>query len=171
MNFPSIIRQERWRAGVLVTLVLANLAFWGGHFATIKSHNASLISTGVVFSPNGMPLNFTDKLLLKSDSFSHSIIFHWANKTNTMQEVGALKRGAFGELFLTVGKTSSFGPSVLSEVELDDHMLFANSYMHSAQAKFSILPVLGPFRDFCYYFIYMRTTSCGTAKLSPLPAT
>lgn len=168
MNLLADVSQKHRLAALLLTLGLLNALVWGTRSVADQSP-VNYYSTGTAFSSDGTVLRFSDKFQMKAKAFSFSAKYIWNNKINTMQEIGTTQRGLWGDVQLTVNSTSSFGPSLLGEVELDDELLLTRSYMQSGQATMNILPLTGDFAGLCYYLIYMHKVYCGTNNANPLP--
>ncbi|MNW13438.1 hypothetical protein D3C71_2113930 [compost metagenome] len=63
---------------------------------------------------------------------------------------------------LAVTDSSSFGPPLLTELELHEDFLFGRAYMQSGQAVISLVPLTGRFEAICYYLIFAKRVYCGT---------
>lgn len=161
--------QKQRLVALLLTLGLVNAAVWGSRGVT-GTLTKNLYSSGLAFSSDGTPLKFSDKLQFKGAQFNFSVKYTWNNKTNTMQETGTARHGLWGEWLLVAKSSSSFGPSLLAELDLDEDLLFARSYMQSGHATLNALPLPGDFAGRCYYLIFMKKVYCGTSSANPLPA-
>jgi len=161
--------QKQRLVALLLFLGLGNIVAWGSKVVTGTS-TKNLYSSGLAFSSDGTPLRFSNKLQLKGTTFNYSVKYSWNNKINIMQETGTARRGLLGDWFLTVKTSSSIGPSMLAELELDDDLLFARSYMQSGHATINALTLPGDLAASCYYLIHMQKTYCGSSGANPLPA-
>lgn len=146
---------------LLATLGLANFFVWGCKLVA-ETPVGSLYSSGTAFSTDGTVLTFYDKVTFKEDTFSFSTKYRWNDKSNTLQEFGSTSRGLWGDYLLAVHDSTTYGSSLLTELDLDEDFLFSRGYMQSAQAKLSLIPLFGEYAGICYYMIYERRVYCGT---------
>lgn len=145
----------------MIILGVANLLAWGNKLLTTQEPN-NLYSSGMTFGADGTTLNFTNKLEFSADKFIFSNKYSWNNKNNTFIETGDVRHGLWGQQVLAVTKSSSFGPPLLAELELDEDFLFGRAYMQTGQAVINIVPLTGDFEGVCYYLIFAKRAYCGT---------
>lgn len=154
------------QAGRLMLLIgllaVANLLSWGAHLLRPFASDR-LFSSGVAFAADGTELRFNDLLTLKGDRVNYQLKVRWDNNINIMQEAGTAWRGWFGEAHMVLSNTHSIGPSVLSQVPLDQDMLFSRSYLQSGKAQLSAFPLGGDFQGLCLYLIDMKKVHCAAS--------
>jgi hypothetical protein len=166
MKLPArIIEQKRLLLLLLLLLGVGNLLTWGGHewsgFPTGALH-----SSGTAFARDGTVLRFTGRVEFKGKHFNNGVKVEWNGKTNVMQEVGTADRGLLGDLKIYIEDSTSIGPWLLKDVELDSELSLERSYMQTKKAKLNFLPLRGEFSGRCYYLLYRKKVYCGSSKPS-----
>jgi hypothetical protein len=148
---------------LLIGLGSGNLLVWG--CKVFKGFPVGdLYSSGEVFGVNGTVVGFSDKLKFKGDNFSLSAKYNWQDKSNAVQETGTASQGLWGQWLIDIKDSSSFGPSLLGSLELDDDFLFTRSYLQAGAARISLLPMPGEFEKNCYYFLFSKEVHCGALE-------
>jgi hypothetical protein len=150
---------------LIIIFSLMNITLWGQKL--LGGFPDSLYSSGIAFSSDGTALKFSDRFAFQDKHFNFSVKYNWNNKTNTMQETGIATHDLFGGLNIAIDDSSSFGSSLLGDIELDEELLFGRSYMQSGRANISVIPLSGSgeFDKLCYYLLFLERVYCGASSV------
>lgn len=163
MKFLANLTQKQYLLVALFFLAVGNLLVWGIRVVESVPSNP-LYSTGTTFASDGTVLSLADKLEFKGDHVNYTLKIKWNDQNNSMQESGIATHGLRGELNIDIQKSSSFGPSILTALDLDDELFFSRAYMQHGHARVSLLSLPGEFKKKCYYFLFTKKIYCGSSK-------